>query len=113
MNCMRKYLHEIYIMRIINIKDRDRYCFILQQVLQESVFRSSDQVIQGYSAGEIQREANDNRISEIHGSTELLSVSLFFLLYIATMTVETVFHVSSARKGEVHERQKRTRQQQS
>ena len=56
------------------IKDRDRYCFILQQVLQESVFRSSDQVIQGYSAGEIQREANDNRISEIRGSTELLSV---------------------------------------
>ena len=62
-------------------------------------FRSSDQVIQGYSAGEIQREANDNRISEMRGSRELLAVSLVLLLYIATMTVKTVLHVSSARKG--------------
>ena len=41
------------------------------------------------------------------------NAALFFLFYTATMTVKSVFHVFSGRKGESHERQrKKNRQQQ-
>lgn len=97
--------------------------------LRESVSRFSDQKFravrpdnQGFIA------LQENKYLRIYWKTQICPCSqqqisplqkhmhkaaLFFLFYTATMTVKSVFHVFSGRKGESHERQlEKNRQQQ-